>query len=118
MSPVDLADQYKNDDNLRIRIETHRKHTVGPALEPAIDNALKLNGNESLLDVGTGPGDFPLRLLRSGHKGQLIGIDNSPGMIAKATSNGFCVKFIQADAQALPFGDETFDVVTARHMLY
>jgi SAM-dependent methyltransferase len=118
MGQCDLAEQYKNDENLRIRIETHRKYTVGPALEPAIDNVLKLSGTESLLDVGTGPGDFPLRLAQSGHKGRLVGIDSSPGMVAKATSNGSGVKFILADAQALPFDDKTFDVVTARHMLY
>jgi SAM-dependent methyltransferase len=113
-----VTEQYKTDENLRIRIETHQRYTIGPPLEPAIDKALNLIGNESLLDIGTGPGDFPGRLRRSGHRGRLLGIDASPGMIAKAKSANPGVEFLQADAQSLPFPDDSFDVVTARHMLY
>lgn len=118
MIPHDLAAQYKTDDNLRVRIETHQRYTVGPPLEPAIDKAIALQPHESLLDIGTGPGDFPHRLRRAGHRGRLVGIDTSPGMIAKAKSIGRDVEFLQADAQSLPFPDGSFDVVTARHMLY
>jgi len=113
-----LAEQYATEQNLRIRIETHQRYTVGPPLEPAVDKVLKLQPEESLLDLGTGPGDFPLRLRRAGHRGRLVGIDASPGMIAKAKSAGSDIEFLQADAQSLPFPDESFDVVTARHMLY
>lgn len=113
-----LAEQYATEENLRIRIETHRLYTVGPPLEPAVDAALALNGTESLLDIGAGPGDFLIRLRYSGHRGSLAGIDNSPGMVAKAKSSAPDIDFIQADAQRLPFPDNFFDVVTARHMLY
>ena len=118
MPSHDLTEQYQTDENLRIRIETHRLFTVGPPLEPAIDAALALTGSESLLDIGTGPGDFPTRLRSSGHRGRVVGIDSSPGMLAKAKSAGADIEFIQADAQSLPFPDNTFDIVTARHMLY
>ena len=118
MPEHDLSSQYGTDENLRIRIETHRLYTVGPPLEPAIDAALGLTGGESLLDIGTGPGDFPIRLRNSGHYGKLIGIDQSPGMVAKAKSANTNITFLQADAQSLPFPDQTFEVVTARHMLY
>jgi SAM-dependent methyltransferase len=118
MSQLNLTEQYKTDENLRIRIETHRLYTVGPQLEPLIDKNLNLQPSESLLDIGTGPGDFPLRLRRAGHLGRLVGIDASPGMIAKAKSAGEDVEFLQADAQSLPFPDDSFDLVTARHMLY
>jgi SAM-dependent methyltransferase len=118
MSPHSLTEQYRSDENLRIRIETHRLYTVGAALEPAIDAALALNGTESLLDIGTGPGDFPIRLRSAGHGGKIIGVDSSPGMIAKAASANVNINFLQADAQSLPFAKESFDIVTARHMLY
>jgi SAM-dependent methyltransferase len=111
-----LTDQYKTEENLRIRIETHRLYTIGAPLEPAIDKALNLKPEESLLDIGTG--DFPARLHHSGHRGRIVGIDSSPGMIAKAKSTGADIEFLQADAQSLPFPDESFDVATARHMLY
>jgi SAM-dependent methyltransferase len=122
MPEHDLSSQYGTDENLRARIETHRLYTVGPPLEPAIDATLHLTGSESLLDIGTGPGDFPIRLRNSGHYGKLIGVDQSPGMIstaiAKAKSAKTDITFLQADTQFLPFPDQTFDVVTARHMLY
>jgi ubiquinone/menaquinone biosynthesis C-methylase UbiE len=118
MSPESLAQQYYSDQNLRIRIETHRLYTVGPSLEPAIDAALNLTGSESLLDIGTGPGDFPIRLRSAGHRGKIVGIDSSAGMIAKAKASRASVDFLQADAQSLPVVNESFDVVTARHMLY
>jgi SAM-dependent methyltransferase len=113
-----LAEQYANEQNLRTRIETHRLYTVGPPLEPAVDKVLNLQPQESLLDIGTGPGDFPQRLRRAGHTGRLVGVDASPGMIAKAKSAALNIEFLQADAQSLPFPDESFDVITARHMLY
>lgn len=114
----DLSEQYRNEANLRIRIETHQRYAIGPPLEPVIDKALNLKGDECLLDVGTGPGDFPIRLRQSGHRGRIVGVDNSPGMIAKARSANVDVEFLTADAQALPFPDDSFDIVTARHMLY
>jgi SAM-dependent methyltransferase len=118
MTPHDFTEQYRTDENLRIRIETHQRYTVGPPLEPAIDAALHLAGHESILDIGTGPGDFPQRLSQNGHRGRIVGIDASAGMIARAKSGGAQIEFLQADAQSLPFADESFDVVTARHMLY
>jgi SAM-dependent methyltransferase len=118
MTDPKMSEQYKTDENLRIRIETHQRYTVGPPLEPAIDRALDLSGEESILDIGTGPGDFPQRIRRSGHRGRIVGIDASQGMIDKARSIGAGVQFLQADAQSLPFSDNRFDVVTARHMLY
>ena len=118
MSSRDSFAQYETDENLRIRIETHQRYTVGPPLEPAIDAVLGLQTDESLLDIGTGPGSFPQRLRRAGHRGRLVGVDVSAGMIAKAKSAGADVEFLEADAASLPFPDHSFDVVTARHMLY
>jgi ubiquinone/menaquinone biosynthesis C-methylase UbiE len=117
-NPNHLAEQYSTDENLRVRYEAHQLYTVGPQLEPAIDEVLNLTGNESLLDVGTGPGGFPARLIEQGHRGRIVGIDQSPGMIAKARASCPRGEFFQANAEHLPFADESFDVVTARHMLY
>ena len=64
------------------------------------------------------PAISPFAIRRSGHRGRLVGVDTSPGMIAKANSANGNVEFLQADAQSLPFPDASFDVVTARHMLY
>lgn len=113
-----MAEQYRTDENLRIRIETHRLYGVGPGIEESIDAVLRLKEDESLLDVGTGPGVFLHRLRREGHRGKLTGVDASAGMIEKARKTEDGVEFLQGDAQKLPFADGAFDVVTARHMLY
>lgn len=116
--PQALEVQYQDDRYLRMRIETHQRYTVGPGIEDAVDQALGLSGTESLLDIGTGPGDFPGRLKAKGHKGQIVGADLSAGMVEQATLKYPGLEFIQADAQQLPFEDARFDRVTARHMLY
>ena len=113
-----LSEQYGNDEALRTRIDTHKQFTVGPDLEPMVDELLHLVADESLLDVGTGPGDFPARVRRSGHRGRIVGVDASAGMIDRARARCGDVQWSIADAQALPLADRSFDVVTARHMLY
>lgn len=121
---MSIARQYETDVNLRIRMQTHEHHTQGAALEPAVDAAVCLGPKDDLLDVGTGPGEYPNRLSRQGlrvasvYRGRLVGVDTSEGMIARARAAGTDVEFRVADAQALPFRDGSFDVVTARHMLY
>ncbi|GAA5533107.1 class I SAM-dependent methyltransferase [Deinococcus aluminii] len=117
-SPAEVAAQYATDQHLRTRIETHRRYGVGPDLEAAVDRLLALCGEETLLDVGTGPGNFPGRLRAEGHRGRLVGVDLSAGMVEGATRAYPGVEFVQASADALPFPEGAFDVVTARHMLY
>ncbi len=114
---MNLEASYRTDVNLRIRQETHAKFTIGQPLEDLVDSALKLEPHESLLDIGTANGAFPIRLSQK-HIGRLVGLDFSSGMIALAQAQNANVEFLEADAMKLPFGDQSFDVVTARHMLY
>ncbi|ANE43407.1 class I SAM-dependent methyltransferase [Deinococcus puniceus] len=116
--PAEVAAHYATEQHLRTRIGTHRRYTVGPDLEASLDELLRLTGQETLLDVGTGPGEFPGRLRAQGHTGRLVGVDLSAGMVEQARAHQPGVEFLQASADALPFADATFDVVTARHMLY
>jgi ubiquinone/menaquinone biosynthesis C-methylase UbiE len=115
---MNLERQYRSDADLRIRQETHAKFTVGLPLEDLVDNALQLEPDQDLLDVGTANGAFPIRLHQAGHKGRLIGLDFSNGMIASAKSKNTNVEFIVGNAIDLPFPNHSFDVITARHMLY
>lgn len=116
--PIAVQTHYASADGLRARQEVHRLYTVGPTLEGAVDAALPLVGTESLLDVGTGSGDFPARLLYQGHTGRLVGVDVVAGMVERAKAAHPCLEFVLADAMALPFADSSFDVVSARHMIY
>ena len=113
-----VARQYATDEHLQTRVRTHQRYSVGQNLENRVDALLGLRGAEALLDVGTGPGTFPARLHAAGHRGRLVGVDLSAGMVHRAQASSAGVEFVQAGADALPFPDASFDVLTARHMLY
>jgi ubiquinone/menaquinone biosynthesis C-methylase UbiE len=113
-----VAKQYETDQHLQTRIRTHQLYSIGANFEDGVDGALKLEPEESLLDIGTGPGNFPTRLRTGGHLGRLVGVDFSNGMLEVARAKTDAVEWLQANAMDLPFADSSFDVVTARHMLY
>ncbi len=70
-----------------------------------------------LLDVGTGPGFLPFEIAKRAPHLEITGIDISKGMIKIAKKNlkssDFLgrIKFIQANAENIPFGDEHFDFI-------
>ncbi len=72
------------------------------------------------LDVGSGPGNVTASLARAaGPDGLALGVDISEPMLARAVraEAGPQVGFLRADAQRLPFRDETFDAVISIAML-
>src|ERR1700742_3429371 len=72
------------------------------------------------LDVGAGPGPITASLARAaGPDGLALGVDISEPMLARAVraEAGPQVGFLRADAQRLPFRDETFDAVISIAML-
>ncbi len=116
-----VKQQYMTTDLLRIRVDTHARYSERHVdLHAECVQVLGLNGSESLLDVGCGPGLFPRYLRAHGHTGGLVGLDQSSSMIAEATgaSTGLGIDWLTGVANALPFADGQFDVVSARHMLY
>jgi SAM-dependent methyltransferase len=65
-----------------------------------------------VLDVGCGDG----RLASLYGAAEVICVDSSEAAVAAARARGLDARL--ADAEQLPFADESFDVVTASHMLY
>jgi len=117
----EVQQQYRTTDPLRIRVETHARYSERQIdLDAECVRALGLVGSESLLDVGCGPGAFPRYLRAHGHTGRLAGLDQSAAMIAAATETSAAleVEWFRGEANALPFPDGAFDVISARHMLY
>ncbi|WP_067846668.1 class I SAM-dependent methyltransferase [Nocardia lijiangensis] len=113
-----LDAEYADPAPLRVRIDTHARYSE-TTHDPGTDvlAALDLSGAEYLADVGCGDARFLARLMALGHRGPLVGIDTSAAMVAAAEAVPG-VRGIRADARHIPFDDNTFDVLTARHMLY
>jgi ubiquinone/menaquinone biosynthesis C-methylase UbiE len=117
----EVKQQYQTTDLLRIRVETHARYSERQLdLDAECVRALGLTGGEALLDVGCGPGAFPRYLRAHGHTGRLAGLDQSATMIAAATeaAAGMDIEWFTGEANALPFPDRSFAIISARHMLY
>jgi ubiquinone/menaquinone biosynthesis C-methylase UbiE len=75
-----------------------------------------------MLEIGAGTGYFTLNLLRRGIVGEATATDISPGMLqaleAKASELGVAVDTVSADAEHLPFDDESFDLVLGHAVLH
>ncbi|MCC6175596.1 MAG: class I SAM-dependent methyltransferase [Chloroflexi bacterium] len=72
------------------------------------------------LDVGCGTGFLALLLAEAGHR--VTGVDAADEMLAlareKATRAGRSVDFHRADAERIPYTDDSFDLVVERHVLW
>jgi ubiquinone/menaquinone biosynthesis C-methylase UbiE len=77
-----------------------------------------LQGDEAVLDVGCGNGSYLWALAQRQHRGLVVGLDLSPGMLDAARARSASARLMVGDAQVLPFADDSFDVVLAMHMLY
>jgi len=83
----------------------------------AVKECLACNPKE-ILDLCCGTGDLAIRMARTAKSGvHITGYDLNPHMLEMARnkakkSNGADVDFLQGDAGAMPFGDQSFDCIT------
>jgi SAM-dependent methyltransferase len=70
---------------------------------------LEMNDWHSLLDAGCGAGLFSNLVIQTG--AQVIGVDASPGLLEVARLRNPEYSFLEEDLEALPFADNSFDVV-------
>jgi ubiquinone/menaquinone biosynthesis C-methylase UbiE len=74
------------------------------------------------LEIGAGTGYFTLNLMRAGTIERATCTDISPRMLAALGANaerlGLSVETVAADAERLPFADETFDLVLGHAVLH
>jgi len=111
----DTVYTHGHDDSV---LRSHRWRTAAnsaayllPHLAPGLD----------LLDVGCGPGTITCDLARAVAPGRVVGVDASAEVLdqarARAADDGLPVVFEVADLFALPFADDSFDVVHAHQVL-
>ncbi len=74
------------------------------------------------LEIGAGTGYFTLNLLRAGVIGEATCTDISPGMLETLQANarrlGVAVRTQTADAERLPFADDSFELVLGHAVLH
>lgn len=91
-------------------VDAHFRRVVAPYLA----------GAPRVLDVGCGPGGFTAVL--AGMAGHVVGLDVSPGWVARATENfralGVAARAVLGDGERLPFPEGSFDVVVLVDVLH
>ena len=92
-----------------------------------VDRLLELAGpmdRACALDLGTGPGDIPIRVARARPGWHIIGLDASEAMLAIARRAGADagvndrIAWLLADAKAAPLPEGAFDVVFSNSILH
>ena len=89
---------------------------LSEALRPAAEalaDACAVSAGQEVLDVAAGDGNFAIACAREG--ASVVASDLSPGMVergrARAQAEGYDVEWVEADVEALPFDDASFDCV-------
>lgn len=86
----------------------------------AVSRLLAGRTDATVLDIGTGSGDFVRRLLR-GRPVRVLAVDLRPEVLAIAARNLAHTKYVtilQADARALPLADASVDVAHASLLVH
>lgn len=95
-----------------------KSHTWRTIANSAAYLAPRLDAGLSLLDVGCGPGTITVEFADTLAPGRVVGVDASAEVIAKAGEfERPNLEFLVADAYALPFDDDTFDIAHAHQTL-
>lgn len=95
---------------------TSKVHASGPDLAWLVENAA-LTGSERVLDVATGGGHTAFAL--APYAAEVVALDLTRPMLEvaqkEALSRGLTnIHYVEGDAHALPFANESFDVVACR----
>ena len=85
------------------------------SLGPVLVDACGIAPGQRVLDVGAGTGNVAIRAAQAG--ADVVALDITPESLAagrrEAESLGVELNWVEGDAQALPFNDDEFDVVTS-----
>lgn len=85
------------------------RHRIQPGARRVLD---MLKGDESILDLGCGNGEFARELAKRGHRGTYLGADFSLPLLREAESqpDGFSAKFVEVDLTELSVNSNQLSV--------
>jgi SAM-dependent methyltransferase len=110
--------QYRTDANLAARRSLYAYQHPQIDLPAAVLELAALREDETVADIGCGNGAYLAELARRGHKGRVLGVDLSTGMLHAAHHQAPAAALAAGDAAALPLRDHAAGLTLAAHMLY
>ncbi len=82
---------------------------------PKVLDAAKIRQGQRVLDIACGTGILAREAIsRVGNNGHVAGLDPNPGMLAVARQLAPSIAWKEGVAEALPYDDNTFDVVVSQ----
>ena len=118
-----LREQYKDGSKLSARIRLHQRFSTNRygQMRWMLDR-IQVPEDARVLELGCGTGLLWRGSTQVPRGWRVILTDMSDGMIRETRASlarlGHSFSYSQADAQAIPFRDASFDAVIANHMLY
>jgi ubiquinone/menaquinone biosynthesis C-methylase UbiE len=114
--------QYQLEGNAPQLYERETVHTLGRPLAELMFEYVSLYAGDRVLDAACGTGIVTrVTAQRFGHLAHIAGVDLNPGMLdvarAHTPATGVPVTWRQGDMCALPFPDDSFDVVLCQQGL-
>lgn len=118
-----VKEQYKNAENFNLRTKLHSYNINKTDWNNWCFNQMKFPSKARILELGCGTGELWLKNKESVNSEWNITLsDFSASMLQNAKEKldqiGQNYIYKEIDAQNIPYEDESFDVVIARHMLY
>ncbi len=118
-----LSTQYQNASNISARISLHRDYSTNPeGWFPWLFKQLRLKSGMKILELGAGNGAlWSQNIDKVPDRVSVVLSDISQGILAdakKAMGDHPQFEYRVFDAQAIPFDNDSFDLVIANHMLF
>ena len=118
-----LREQYKDGSNLSARIRLHQRFSTNRYGQMRwMFDRIRIAEDARVLELGCGTGILWRGSVEVPRGWRVILTDMSGGMLQETRAHlarlGRAFTYMQADAQSIPFRDESFDAVIANHMLY